>query len=79
MNPIGKFARRLFPALALGIVAASGAAAQGAAPLDIKVYNADARSFNVNAVVVSGKSEALVIDSGFTRADALRIAANVLD
>lgn len=79
MNPIAKFARRLFPALALGIVAASGAAAQSAAPLDIKVYNADAKSFHVNAVVVSGKSEALLIDSGFTRADALRIAANVLD
>ena len=29
--------------------------------------------------MVSGKSEALVIDSGFTRADALRVAANVLD
>lgn len=79
MNPIAKFASRLFPALVLGIVAASGAAAQSAAPLDIKVYNADAKSFHVNAVVVSGKSEALVIDSGFTRADALRIAANVLD
>ncbi len=78
MNPVGKLARRLFPALVLGIVAASGAAAQ-TAPLDIKVYNADAHSFHVNAVVVSGKSEALVIDSGFTRADALRIAANVLD
>lgn len=78
MNPVGKLARRLFPALALGIVAASGAVAQ-TTPLDIKVYNADARSFNVNAVVVSGKSEALVIDSGFTRADALRVAANVLD
>jgi glyoxylase-like metal-dependent hydrolase (beta-lactamase superfamily II) len=78
MNPVGKLARLLFPALALGIVAASGAAAE-TAPLDIKVYNADARSFHVNAVVVSGKSEALVIDSGFTRADALRVAANVLD
>jgi hypothetical protein len=31
-----------------------------------------------NAVVVSGQSEAIVIDSGFTRANALRIAANVL-
>ncbi len=78
MTPISKFARRLIPALAFGIVAASGAAAQ-TTPLDIKVYNADARSFHVNAVVVSGKSEALVIDSGFTRADALRVAANVLD
>ncbi len=78
MNPAGKLARLLFPVLALGIVAASGANAQ-TAPLEVKVYNADARSFHVNAVVVSGKSEALVIDSGFTRADALRIAANVLD
>ncbi|WP_406564775.1 MBL fold metallo-hydrolase [Hylemonella gracilis] len=50
-----------------------------AAPLQIKVYNADAASFHVNAVVVSGKSEALVIDTGFTRADALRVAANVLE
>jgi glyoxylase-like metal-dependent hydrolase (beta-lactamase superfamily II) len=78
MNTLGKFARRLFPALALGIVTATGAATQ-TAPLDLKVYSADARSFHVNAVVVSGKSEALVIDSGFTRADALRVAANVLD
>jgi len=43
------------------------------------VANADGNSFHVNAVVVSGKTEALVIDSGFTRADALRVAANVLD
>ena len=72
-------ARFILPALALGIVASSGAAAQTPAPLSVKVYNADANSFHVNAVVVSGKSEAIVIDSGFTRADALRVAANVLD
>lgn len=72
-------ARFLLPALALGIVASSGAAAQTPAPLSVKVYNADANSFHVNAVVVTGKSEAIVIDSGFTRADALRVAANVLD
>jgi glyoxylase-like metal-dependent hydrolase (beta-lactamase superfamily II) len=47
--------------------------------LSVKVYNADASSFHVNAVVVSGKSEAVVIDTGFSRADALRVAANVLD
>ncbi|MFG6428380.1 MBL fold metallo-hydrolase [Roseateles sp. LYH14W] len=57
---------------------ASGAA-QAQTPLAVKVYNADGNSFHVNAVVVSGKTEALVIDSGFTRADALRVAANVLD
>jgi glyoxylase-like metal-dependent hydrolase (beta-lactamase superfamily II) len=49
------------------------------APLSVKVYNADANSFHVNATVVSGKTESLVIDTGFTRADGLRVAANVLD
>lgn len=47
--------------------------------LQVKVYNAQAQSFHVNSVLITGASEALVIDSGFTRADALRIAANVLD
>ncbi|MCB1889859.1 MAG: MBL fold metallo-hydrolase [Rhodocyclaceae bacterium] len=67
----------IVPALALGVVAATGASA--AEPLAIQVYNADARSFHVTASVVSGPTEAVVIDSGFTRADGLRIAADVLD
>ncbi|PKO88629.1 MAG: MBL fold metallo-hydrolase [Betaproteobacteria bacterium HGW-Betaproteobacteria-12] len=80
MSYTRKLTRFVFPALlTLGVVAATGASAQGAAPLSVKTYNAGANSFHVNAVVVSGKSEAIVIDSGFTRADALRIAANVLD
>ncbi|KGQ69640.1 MBL fold metallo-hydrolase [Chelonobacter oris] len=53
--------------------------AETTAPLNLKVYNADKNSFSVTSTVVSGDTEALVIDSGFTRADALRIAANVLD
>lgn len=53
--------------------------AQAAQPLTVKVYNADSNSFNVNSTLVYGEKEALVIDAGFTRADALRIAANVLD
>lgn len=80
MSCTRKFSRLLFPALiALGVVASTGARAEAPAPLSLKTYNADGQSFHVNAVVVSGKSEAIVIDSGFTRADALRIAANVLD
>lgn len=77
----GQVARFIFPALVLGAVASTGASAQTAspAPLTVHVYNADANSFHVNAVVVSGKTEAIVIDSGFTRADALRVAAKVLD
>ena len=77
-----RLARFILPALTLGaaaITATSAAAAEAVAPLSLKVYNADATSFHVNAVVVSGKTEAIVIDAGFTRADALRVAANVLD
>ncbi|MBU2918270.1 MBL fold metallo-hydrolase [Psychrosphaera sp. F3M07] len=48
-------------------------------PLTLKVINADSNSFHVNSTLVYGETEALVIDAGFTKADALRIAANVLD
>lgn len=78
MLSLTRLARLLLPMFALGVVAAEGASAQ-TAPLNLKVHNADGNSFHVNAVVVSGKSEAVVIDTGFTRADALRVAANVLD
>jgi len=54
------------------------ALAQGA-PLTLQVYNGNADSFNVNSVLVSGKTDAVLLDTGFTRADALRIAAMVLD
>jgi len=77
-----RITRFILPALTLavaGVAATTDASAQAAAPLSVKVYNADGNSFHVNAVVVSGKTEAVVIDSGFTRADALRVAANVLD
>ena len=75
-----RFARRLLPVLVFGVLAADRAGAQApAAPLGVKVYNADEGSFHVDAVVISGKTEAVVIDTGFTRADALRVAANVLD
>jgi glyoxylase-like metal-dependent hydrolase (beta-lactamase superfamily II) len=83
MFALNRIARVILPALTLGVVAATSAGAQtpapAPAPLTVKVYNADGNSFHVNAVVVSGKTEAIVIDSGFTRADALRVAANVLD
>ena len=64
----------------LGVVA-SDTAAQPAtpSPLSLQVYNADGGSFHVNAVLVSGKTDAVLLDTGFTRADALRIAAMVLE
>src|SRR5689334_10954545 len=81
MQTLHSLARWIAPAaLTLGVVATSDAAAQGAAPaLTLQVYNADANSFHVNAVLVSGKTDAVLLDTGFTRADALRIAAMVLD
>ena len=77
-SPI-KLAGLVIPVLTFGIVPAGDAVAQGTQPLTLKVHNAEWSSFHVNSVVVSGKTEALVIDAGFSRADALRIAANVLD
>ena len=65
-------------AMTLGVVA-TDAAVQTAPPLAVQVYNADAGSFHVNAVLVTGKTDAVLLDTGFTRADALRIAAMVLD
>lgn len=68
--------RQLIVAASIALVSTSGQAAE---PLQVKVYNANENSFNVTSVLVTGETEALVIDSGFTRADAYRIAANVLD
>jgi glyoxylase-like metal-dependent hydrolase (beta-lactamase superfamily II) len=69
----------LFASLTLGVVANGAAAQAGPTALSLQVYNADAGSFHVNAVLVSGKTDAVLIDTGFTQADAHRIAAMVLD
>lgn len=47
--------------------------------LTFDVYNGDKDSFNVTSTVIYGESEAMVVDTGFTKADALRIAAKVYD
>ena len=80
MTLIRNIARLLIPgaAFALGVVPA-GAAGAAEPPLSVQVYNADGNSFHVNAVLVSGKNDAVLLDTGFTRADALRIAGMVLD
>lgn len=72
------------PRTAVGIAAAALALSAAPAhaqsePLTLKVYNAGPESFNVNAVLVAGKADAVLLDTGFTRADALRIVAMVLD
>ncbi len=65
-------------AATLAVTLGTAQAAQPA-PLTVKIYNAGSGSFNVNSTLIYGEKEAMVIDAGFTRADALRIAANVLD
>jgi glyoxylase-like metal-dependent hydrolase (beta-lactamase superfamily II) len=80
MNTLKTLSLALLPAatMTLGVVS-TDAQAQQAPPLTVQVYNADSGSFHVNAVLVAGKSDAVLLDTGFTRADALRIAAMVLD
>jgi glyoxylase-like metal-dependent hydrolase (beta-lactamase superfamily II) len=69
----------LFASLTLGVVANGATAQASPATLTLQVYNADAGSFHVNAVLVSGQTDAVLIDTGFTQADAHRIAAMVFD
>ncbi len=64
--------------LAIAFASMSGVA-HAQEPLSVKVYNADGKSFHVNSTLIFGQKDAIVIEAGYTRADALRIAANVLD
>ena len=80
MSTLQHIARTLLPTgLALAAAAGGAMAQTTGAPLALQVYNADENSFNVTAVLVSGKKDAVLLDSGFTRADAYRIAAMILD
>ncbi|MEO7426134.1 MAG: MBL fold metallo-hydrolase [Fibrobacteria bacterium] len=46
--------------------------------LKYEVYRADANSFHVGSVLISGEKDAILIDAQFTLADAHRVAANIL-
>ena len=70
--------KKLISFAASALIAHSAIAAD-TAPLTLEVYNANASSFGVTSTLVYGETEAMVIDTGFTKADALRIAAKVLD
>jgi glyoxylase-like metal-dependent hydrolase (beta-lactamase superfamily II) len=72
---------RLLKQLGLaGLLASSSLiSAQAQTALELKVINHGPQSFHVNSVLVMGAKEAILLDAGFTRADALRVAAAVLD
>lgn len=70
---------RNFAAGSLLALATLGSALADATPaLALKVYNADANSFHVNSVLVTGQRDAMLIDAQFTRADAHRLVADIL-
>ena len=69
--------RFLFPVL-FSCCLASSVAAQPQ-PLELKVFNAEENGFHVSSVLVAGKTEAILFDTQFTRANALRVAALALD
>jgi glyoxylase-like metal-dependent hydrolase (beta-lactamase superfamily II) len=79
MSMLAAVTRLLAPSV-IGLAALAGpVAAQTAAPLSLQTYQAGEGSFHVSATLISGETDAVLIDTGFTRADALRIAAMVLD
>lgn len=49
------------------------------ADLKIEVYNASESSFGVASVIVSGKTDAVLIDAQFTLADAEKVAQQIKD
>lgn len=65
--------------LAASALIAHSAFAADTKPLTLDIYNAAPGSFGVTSTLVYGETEAMVVDAGFTKADALRIAAKVLD
>ncbi|QCO98307.1 MBL fold metallo-hydrolase [Arthrobacter sp. 24S4-2] len=48
-------------------------------PLNYTIIDAPDSSLNKTSVLVTGESEALLVDAGFTRADGHRIVARILD
>ena len=56
--------------LLLSTLLASNIAIADETPLTLDVYNADSNSFHVNATLVYGRTDAILIDTGFTKADA---------
>lgn len=59
--------------------AAFVAFAVAAAPLQVEVFTASPEGFLVTSTLVSGEKEVVLIDAQFTRADAHRLVAKVLE
>lgn len=64
-------------ALSLGIV--EEASAQASAPLALKTYSAPESSFFVSSTLITGRSEAVLVNAQFTRSHAHRVVADILE
>jgi glyoxylase-like metal-dependent hydrolase (beta-lactamase superfamily II) len=65
--------------LALLAVSALSIGVAHAKPLDYKVITTSPGSLVANVTLVTGEKDAVLVDVPFTRADAMRVAADVLD
>ncbi|UOE89796.1 MBL fold metallo-hydrolase [Vibrio splendidus] len=65
--------------LAASLVCLNSAYASETNTLTFDIYKGDENSFNVTSTVVYGPTEVMVFDTGFTKADALQIAAKVYE
>lgn len=68
---------RLTKLIITAALAAAPALAQ--APLELKVFTSSPAGFQVNSTLVSGAREAVLIDAQFTRADAHRLVATIIE
>jgi len=71
---------KLSISFALGLALASAAtSARAESKLSVQVMTASEAGFLVDATLISGDKDAILIDSSFTLADAHRLAAAILD
>jgi glyoxylase-like metal-dependent hydrolase (beta-lactamase superfamily II) len=73
--------KRIFAGLAVMLTVATPLAAQESdpSPLTVEVLRTSAGSLHSNAALIMGEHDAVLVDPPFTKADAHRVAAMVLD
>lgn len=74
--------KKIISTLVLAVLAVTGIQAQrfksiASGSLALEVYNADENSFGVASVIVSGKTDAFLIDAQFTLPDAEKVAQKI--
>jgi glyoxylase-like metal-dependent hydrolase (beta-lactamase superfamily II) len=76
------FGKRTLTAAVAGLacaLAGLGAAQAQTRPLTVKVMTASETGLHANIAIIEGEKDAVLVDAPFTRADAYRVAAQILD